>query len=125
MDSCRALESEGFDVTYLPVMKNGLIDLQVVYANFKVFVTLKYESCRHSAGQWQVDNLDLKLHHDGFENQGLSFESQVLSLQFSVSRNFSRSCFYLRFLKYMTKETDKDYQQAVDKLINVICFKLN
>lgn len=28
LDSCRALESEGFDVTYLPVMKNGLIDLQ-------------------------------------------------------------------------------------------------
>lgn len=30
LDSCRALESEGFDVTYLPVMKNGLIDLQVL-----------------------------------------------------------------------------------------------
>ena len=29
LDSCRALEGEGFDVTYLPVMKNGLIDLQV------------------------------------------------------------------------------------------------
>lgn len=28
LDSCRALESEGFDVTYLPVMKNGLIDVQ-------------------------------------------------------------------------------------------------
>ncbi|XP_078364788.1 cysteine desulfurase-like isoform X2 [Oculina patagonica] len=28
LDSCRALEGEGFDVTYLPVMKNGLIDLQ-------------------------------------------------------------------------------------------------
>ncbi|XP_033753931.1 cysteine desulfurase, mitochondrial-like [Pecten maximus] len=28
LDSCRALEAEGFDVTYLPVMPNGLIDLQ-------------------------------------------------------------------------------------------------
>ena len=34
LDSCRALESEGFDVTYLPVMKNGLIDVQVLYASF-------------------------------------------------------------------------------------------
>ena len=29
LDSCRALESEGFDVTYLPVMQNGLIDMKV------------------------------------------------------------------------------------------------
>ncbi|KAG5274446.1 hypothetical protein AALO_G00136400 [Alosa alosa] len=28
LDSCRVLESEGFDVTYLPVKTNGLIDLQ-------------------------------------------------------------------------------------------------
>jgi len=28
LDSCRALESEGFDVTYLPVKKNGIIDLE-------------------------------------------------------------------------------------------------
>jgi len=61
LDSCRALESEGFDVTYLPVMKNGLIDLQVMYASFKVFVTLKYKSCRYSKGQWQAYNLHLKL----------------------------------------------------------------
>lgn len=27
LDSCRALEQEGFTVTYLPVQKNGLIDL--------------------------------------------------------------------------------------------------
>lgn len=27
LDSCRALEGEGFDVTYLPVQKNGLIEL--------------------------------------------------------------------------------------------------
>lgn len=27
MDSCRALEAEGFDVTYIPVKSNGLIDL--------------------------------------------------------------------------------------------------
>ena len=29
LDSCRALETEGFDVTYLPVGKNGIIDLNV------------------------------------------------------------------------------------------------
>jgi len=28
LDSCRAMEAEGFDVTYLPVQKNGLIDLE-------------------------------------------------------------------------------------------------
>ena len=28
LDSCRALEMEGFKVTYLPVQKNGLIDLK-------------------------------------------------------------------------------------------------
>lgn len=27
LDSCRALEQEGFKVTYLPVQKNGIIDL--------------------------------------------------------------------------------------------------
>ncbi|KAK3696205.1 hypothetical protein RRG08_027648 [Elysia crispata] len=28
LDSCRVLESEGFDVTYLPVKQNGIIDLE-------------------------------------------------------------------------------------------------
>jgi cysteine desulfurase len=27
LDSCRKLQEEGFDVTYLPVQKNGLVDL--------------------------------------------------------------------------------------------------
>lgn len=32
LDSCRQLESEGFDVTYLPVGTNGLIDLEQLKA---------------------------------------------------------------------------------------------
>ena len=32
LDSCRHLEQEGFEVTYLPVQQNGLIDLDVLRA---------------------------------------------------------------------------------------------
>ena len=35
LDSCRSLESEGFTVTYLPVLPNGLIDMNV----FKAAIT--------------------------------------------------------------------------------------
>jgi cysteine desulfurase len=28
LDSCRVLEQEGFQLTYLPVQKNGLVDLE-------------------------------------------------------------------------------------------------
>lgn len=30
MDSCRSLQEEGFDVTYLPVQSNGIVDLKVL-----------------------------------------------------------------------------------------------
>jgi len=35
LDSCRVLETEGFEVTYLPVMANGLVDLAVLEAAFR------------------------------------------------------------------------------------------
>lgn len=35
LDSCRVLEAEGFDITYLPVMTNGLIDLEVHLLNIQ------------------------------------------------------------------------------------------
>ncbi len=35
LDSCRHLEQEGFEVTYLPVQKNGLLDLEVLRAAIK------------------------------------------------------------------------------------------
>lgn len=35
LDSCRHLEQEGFEVTYLPVQQNGLIDLEVLKAAIK------------------------------------------------------------------------------------------
>jgi len=35
LDSCRQLETEGFQVTYLPVQQNGLIDLNVLRNNIR------------------------------------------------------------------------------------------
>lgn len=35
LDSCRVLEAEGFDITYLPVRTNGLIDLEVHLLNIQ------------------------------------------------------------------------------------------
>lgn len=35
LDSCRALESEGFQVTYLPVQLNGLLDLELLKASIR------------------------------------------------------------------------------------------
>ncbi|XQJ28078.1 cysteine desulfurase, putative [Leishmania guyanensis] len=35
LDSCRYLEMEGFEVTYLPVLRNGILDLKVLEAAIK------------------------------------------------------------------------------------------
>ncbi|XP_056294001.1 cysteine desulfurase, mitochondrial [Pseudoliparis swirei] len=35
LDSCRVLESEGFSVTYLPVLPNGLLDLELLEASIR------------------------------------------------------------------------------------------
>lgn len=35
LDSCRAMEREGFDVTYLPVQSNGLVDLKLLEAEMR------------------------------------------------------------------------------------------
>lgn len=35
LDSCRALEGEGFQVTYLPVTETGLIDLNLLEASIR------------------------------------------------------------------------------------------
>ncbi|XP_040890381.1 cysteine desulfurase, mitochondrial [Toxotes jaculatrix] len=35
LDSCRVLEAEGFNITYLPVQKNGLLDLELLEASIR------------------------------------------------------------------------------------------
>ncbi|XP_058488595.1 cysteine desulfurase, mitochondrial [Solea solea] len=35
LDSCRVLEAEGFSITYLPVQKNGLLDLELLEASMR------------------------------------------------------------------------------------------
>jgi selenocysteine lyase/cysteine desulfurase len=40
LDSCRQLEAEGFEVTYLPVQKNGLVDLAQLEESLKSTTSL-------------------------------------------------------------------------------------
>ncbi|KAG8910842.1 cysteine desulfurase, partial [Tulasnella sp. 417] len=40
LDSCRKLSEEGFEITYLPVQKNGVIDLEVLKASIKPTTSL-------------------------------------------------------------------------------------
>jgi len=35
LDSCRKLSEEGFDITYLPVKKNGLVDLELLESSIR------------------------------------------------------------------------------------------
>ncbi|GAA6052576.1 hypothetical protein JCM3770_003251 [Rhodotorula araucariae] len=35
LDSCRVLQDEGFDVTYLPVQKNGVVDLELLESSIR------------------------------------------------------------------------------------------
>ena len=44
LDSCRYLEQRGFEVTYLPVMSNGLIDLGKLEESIKDNTLLQIES---------------------------------------------------------------------------------
>jgi cysteine desulfurase len=37
LDSCRKLSEEGFNITYLPVQSNGVIDLAELEAHFSYF----------------------------------------------------------------------------------------
>ena len=40
LDSCRQLEAEGFELTYLPVQKDGLVDLEQLESAIKPTTTL-------------------------------------------------------------------------------------
>ncbi|KAM7401682.1 hypothetical protein PAMP_016978 [Pampus punctatissimus] len=40
LDSCRVLEAEGFDVSYLPVQTNGLLDLELLEASIRADTSL-------------------------------------------------------------------------------------
>jgi len=54
LDSCRSLEMEGFQVTYLPVHSNGVIDLKV---------SASVQSCEISSVYHTNEVLDVLLLH--------------------------------------------------------------
>ena len=47
LDSCRVLQDEGFEVTYLPVQENGIVDLQLLESSIKpetVLVSVRFSA---------------------------------------------------------------------------------
>lgn len=70
LDSCRALESEGFEVTYLPVRTNGLIDMQVCYRSTQIILQVFMHNRKRKQYNTECEN--------AFNNKSSSIGYNVL-----------------------------------------------